>query len=582
MLKENKKIYIQTIILFVLLVSVSLFYLSCSINDPTEDFKLMVAIPASNTTFSGMFVDAATGAPIGLDDNTILTIKIIGEGSGAVTNLAYEPTTEFTSGTGVLDFALDDAVVPTLLDPVEFAITAQADGYVSNNLPVKITEAGLYNFKLRMVKIDIENMPVGAVGAVNTGQADPVTGEVVSDIVVKTLEEPVTQANAEVTIPAGTVMEDADGNKLTGALTVTAIYQNNISEESLQSFPGGFTVQIEDNMGKTVSGITQNGAKGAFITAGFMDIDIRDVNGNKARHFKDKLLEYKMRVPRETVNPNTNEVVAVGDSVPYWNLDPETGVWMYQGQGVVAPDPEDPESIIVSGQTSGSGGQNLDWFSPEDSLSYVSVMITGGTYKDTTTMAGAYTNEFEVRIYATGSYYESGRQSENDSIYIFEDIPKDVEYIVQAYCYNVATSGGSVGQIYDIVFTEDSVEVVISVSPPIPYDPEPPVIIVLTVVGRCENNPDIEIRPSTTIYYRNLDYWDPPSWLYWYGDEYGYDYMTNGWVQIDNLQPGANYKFWAEYEGEEADTTYWIGAPLMFFDFDLEIPQAICDSLGLE
>lgn len=63
---------------------------------------------------------------------------------------------------------------------------------------------------------------------------------------------------------------------MAGRLDVLLVYNNNQSEASLNSFPGGFLVTVENNGAQE---------EGVFISAGLATIEITDQSGRKVKTF---------------------------------------------------------------------------------------------------------------------------------------------------------------------------------------------------------------------------------------------------------------------------------------------------------
>ena len=102
----------------------------------------------------------------------------------------------------------------------------------------------------------------------------------------------------------------------------------------------------------------------------------------------------------------------------------------------------------------------------------------------------------------------------------------------------------------------------------------------LTMIGVCESDETIEVRPSTTVNYIKSDALGNPL--------SGYtpmaQQMLNGHMVVDGLAAGtlaeqSYYYFWAEYEGEVGDTVYSVLAGSNIVNLELIIPEDICNDL---
>ncbi len=102
----------------------------------------------------------------------------------------------------------------------------------------------------------------------------------------------------------------------------------------------------------------------------------------------------------------------------------------------------------------------------------------------------------------------------------------------------------------------------------------------LTMIGVCESDATIEVRPSTTVNYIKSDELGNPLSGYTPMSQQ----MLNGHMVVEGLTAGAlsdpsYYYFWAEYEGEVGDTVYSVIAGANIVNLELIIPEDICADL---
>jgi hypothetical protein len=105
------------------------------------------------------------------------------------------------------------------------------------------------------------------------------------------------------------------------------VHFNTKEAASLNAFPGnGFhSSDIKDDNGNIVNGI--------FRTAGFTNIEM-NVNGTEVRTFSQPVT-LKIGIDPQQINPETNAPFAVGDNIPVWSFQMETGRWTYEKTGTI-------------------------------------------------------------------------------------------------------------------------------------------------------------------------------------------------------------------------------------------------------
>lgn len=166
-------------------------------------------------------------------------------------------------------------------------------------------------------------------------------------------DEPELTTAAEVLIPQGVSTTTASGVSAVGEVKVSAaIYQNN-TVESIDAFPGG--IELRDNLvnpdvAPSVLGVVAgtSAAEKTFISAGFLSLEVTDEDGNDITQFEgstgvdidgDGTLEEGILVtslvPKTTINPETGELVAIGDIIPVWSYDDQTAKWTYDGKAKI-------------------------------------------------------------------------------------------------------------------------------------------------------------------------------------------------------------------------------------------------------
>ncbi|PWQ98723.1 carboxypeptidase-like regulatory domain-containing protein [Leucothrix arctica] len=158
---------------------------------------------------------------------------------------------------------------------------------------------------------------------------------------------------AEILVPELVELKTEDGEPSVGEITVTAAVYQNSSDVALDAFPGGLeagdSLENESEAPEViVSDDAQESDTTGFISAGFVSLEVTDSEGKDITQFdgstgvdidgdgvEEQGLLLTSLVSKETINPNTNELVAIGDSIPVWSYDEETAKWTYDGEANV-------------------------------------------------------------------------------------------------------------------------------------------------------------------------------------------------------------------------------------------------------
>jgi hypothetical protein len=209
----------------------------------------------------------------------------------------------------------------------------------------------------------------GSVSRIETQDADDETGEktVVAEVLIPSTVEPTT----------------ASGDTAVGEITVTAAIYQNSSDVSIEAFPGGLVlgdnlenseeapaVSVSESEESDVSDTT------GFITGGFVSLEVTDEEGNDITQFdgstgvdidgdgvEEQGLLVTSLISRDTVNPETGELVAVGDSIPVWSYDDETAKWTYDGESKVFEEADD-KNLRARFAATHLSSWNLDFYVP--------------------------------------------------------------------------------------------------------------------------------------------------------------------------------------------------------------------------
>ena len=133
---------------------------------------------------------------------------------------------------------------------------------------------------------------------------------------------------------------DANGELVTGDvdLTMTPL---DVSSDEIFAFPGGF------------EGVRPDGEQSNIISFGVADFTFTQ-NGETLQMMPGKSAEIEI--------PVTNADVEVGDVIPLWTLDEDTGLWIEEGAGKIIIAAGSPTGLAMIAKTGHFSWKNIDVF----------------------------------------------------------------------------------------------------------------------------------------------------------------------------------------------------------------------------
>ncbi len=374
---------------------------------------------------------------------------------------------DFKAVNGLLPIALVGGIVPTPQNPVIFNVYADIPGYAPVSQAIILTDT---NPQVRSVFAVSYSKPVkGTAALVNQTSLNSGVSSAVS---MSTQTNTDMTERATVSIQEGTQMLDANGNAITsGTLQTKLIHFGTGTTSSLESFPGGLTAP--DAIGKDGNPISGGVT---FVTGGLLSIRMI-AGGTEVKKFS-KPLNVSMEVNSNVINPGTDQAVALGDSIPVWSLNEQTGQWKYESMGVVALDGNGKMSVQF--QAAHLSCWNLDWWwSAFGSYQTCNNPLTVIVHADPAYCAG----NFEVTLETKNNQY-LGALHGTTLFNGFECTFINTPIIEQAKIVITNNSTGKV-EVESVLFTPCSqgvIEVTIGV-PPMPDI----VTVNLNVFGKCRN-----------------------------------------------------------------------------------------------
>lgn len=378
----------------------------CSSSNDADDVEQVVQTSRDLTEVSTISVqiqdldgESLSGIEVTIDDNdTGLLAKLVNRPMAA--KGFYAKTQDLISDElGIISFELEDGVTSgdlsiTVNDPDYFPVTQiyTIDSDVSigslvltpkpasgeTDSVVALTESGEeeevitlvaeQEFEEEVVEIvDDQGVAVNVQAQVSRIESD-----------TEVTDEGEAQVVAEVLVPVSVVPSTSDDVVAEGAITVTAAVYQNDSEASVAAFPGGLDVGDDiENLDEAPEVISEDAAAtdddATFVSAGFISLEVKDEAGNDITNFtgstgvdidgdgvEEQGLLVASLIPKTTINPETGELLALGDVIPVWSYDDQTAKWEYDGQAKIF-ESADSENWRARFAATHLSYWNLDW-----------------------------------------------------------------------------------------------------------------------------------------------------------------------------------------------------------------------------
>ncbi len=511
----------------------------CDISDPTEGIVAKLNTKERATTISVVFQDAATGEPV---TDTEVHARIFGQDQGAVIDLLNQSKREFFVRDGFLSFAVRDELRPDTDTPVRFTITATADGYISTSQPVSVVAPG-NPVEINMVNTTPGRLPAGVTGEVNLPIGSMSGGQTTEDINFQSSPDPANDvtAIARFAIQEGTQIRDEQGNPLNGDLVSTFHLFNSENDESLHSFPGGFSANIEniDEVNETES--VDDGF--FFITGGFLSMNIEDQNGRQAAEFNPPM-QVSMELSDDQLTEEDGREAREGDTAPIWSYNEEDGAWRFEQN---APISQGENRLEVQFESPHLSWWNIDWIGPR---CWPGLTVNLIDYRGSIRAI--------LRRQANDAWLSGGVTSGDQLQFLYP--PANMAGKLEFYDMHDR-------HIHSVENIQDLCQTIDITLPPYETDE-----INVTFRGRgiCEDPDDIELRPNFPVWYRPADVF---RWTY-------AGTVQNG--EINMTFPSAQeYVFGGFFDGRFYQYTLDLSdvEDGHVFDEIIELPQSICDDL---
>ncbi len=285
------------------------FFVGCTITDPSTDLEIRITMPNTGAVIGGQILDAQ-----GRTIYTPVTLTITGPDAGHIVDLLNNQLSSLTTSSGFVVMAVNDTIPHSSEDPLRFTLNVTADGYIEASKNITLTGQENFSFDMRLISTDIANLPPGLSGDEETGSTDG-SGALSVPLTVSPPANPNSGAQTSIEIPAGTRFLDADGNTLSGDITVSLIFgdmRSDTLQQVDQYFPGDRNNPLTDD-------------GNAVYPLSIIMLNITDGSGRSASEF-DAPITFTTQVAGGTFNPNTGQSFAAGDTVVVLQFS-EDGTW---------------------------------------------------------------------------------------------------------------------------------------------------------------------------------------------------------------------------------------------------------------
>ncbi len=303
----------------VILLSSILVLGGCKLKDPTENVQIKIdtdkLLPVN---FSIQFVDQANGSAI---SDKEVKVEISGPGASKIYEISGTRT--FKVAGGMINLAIRKDAIPSESNPLNFTVTATAEGYLASTANLIYTEAESKSFDIQMVSLN--NLPESITKT--SVKIDNTSDGLAADVSITPSKVPTINTGMSITIPAGTKFLDATGNTLSGSFDAK-VYYFSPESDALQ-----YTPQGDENGEISVKYKNNQTSKYVSIDAACAYIEISNANGFVASFSKP--ISVSMDVHKDIMNIETNAQVKSGDSLEFITRNLTSSDWGFQKNTIV-------------------------------------------------------------------------------------------------------------------------------------------------------------------------------------------------------------------------------------------------------
>lgn len=523
--------------------------------DLTKDVKLSVDNDLIRIPLSIQFLDpSVTGSGESADaQRDMKDVKIKVSFVGTNLNKLYTTTGQrLTNLTEIEGGQIDIAVKKTDLvddgsNAINFSIIAEAPNYLRTVKSFSINDTITEFETFTMVNL------TNAAQGINIKTASNVLS--VTNGAVTATRDVVVADSAKVTVPAGTVLKDKNGNNLSGNLSVRLVQFSASDLISESAFPGSLNpTNVKDENGANLGA-------GTFTSLGFIDLDM-DVNGTPVKQFGGNPISVTINVSPNLLNPDTGNPIQIGEVIPIWSLNETTGEWQREGTSTISGTAANLKVTFTQTHLSSwntglfqircKAKQRFNWSPDIPRGTYKVELMNGRTNKVIRRLQTLQINSNQL----TSKYLDVFNLPNRSSMY-FKITPRGRNIFCPGNENFVETQRFDCSLPASVVLTPNG---------PVSVNPE----VGLIASGYCESNPNIIIRPTLSVWFRS------PGCLFW--SPLGT--MRNGSLSTTAVETNQTYDFKVSVNGS---TFYFYNKTIPqqanYVLPNIKIPPTYCNAL---
>lgn len=265
--------------------------------------------------------------------SSALNGRVTDVGGNSLSAISIEAMVSGTSFSSSLSGA-NGAFSLTLPANNEIVLVLKANGYADQIVPVKTATAQGNLF------IDITMIARGAVQSFAAEANTTLTGN----------------DGASVSVTAGSFV-DANGLPVTGNIDLTITPVDVSRPASLAAFPGEF------------SGVLTGDAQDTpIISFGTVEFEFSQ-SGNPLQLATGTTAD--VLIPIYIATYQDGSAINIGDSIPLWSLNEETGIWLQEGFGIVVASVDSPTGLAMQATVS-----HFSWWNCDVSMNAAQAIVT--------------------------------------------------------------------------------------------------------------------------------------------------------------------------------------------------------------
>lgn len=500
---------------------------SCDLSvlkDAIDNFVPVIALEPITTTGVIQLIDAATGELISVPT----TVSFSQPNGGQVIDMYSDPMSSISISNGFVNFGISNNLIPSESNSISVLMTFTAAGYQVKTQRIHLNSTGSNPFVVFLIQLN--NPPEGVVFQTQSkGTISPTSGTS-GNVLLEPSGMPGPPGTnysigANLNIPSGIILKDANGTPLSGQLTAKMEYYDT-------SVPMAFEGLPEE--------VTSLAQRDGLLIMGYSALTITDASGRKAAGL-DSAGSAKLRPDLD--NPSISDVF-LNDMI--WLMNPSSN------QNTIDYDPFiytfnpissqfltfDPFAGVYSAPFTHN-------FVPNSWAVYGPVGFMNGKLE---VIRNGNTGPINYEIFASSSRFSGVIPSDKSSV--------ELENIYGEFTYSVRVSNSVSEYVIPHTFKNRST-VTVSMTPP----PPSIVNVELNVQLRC-SDPSKFIRvtniPGASVQYRKVG--APSGTLWRQGQNLSFNYdatrqrLDGGRVTLNQVQLNDRYEVKIIYDTEEASS----------------------------